>query len=94
MSRKQMHKVELTDEQRNKLSRIVASSPKKMSNETKVRAKALLCLDEAGGKPLSPDDTAKKCKLHRETVYNVRKQFATEGLEASVYRKKQNSSRT
>ena len=88
MSRKQIHKVELTDEQRNELSRIVVSPSKKLSNETKVRAKALLCLDEAGGKPLSPANTAKKCKLHRETVYDIRKQFAAEGLEAAVYRKK------
>jgi transposase len=62
-----------------------------MSNETKVRAKALLHLDERGESPLSPAETAKKCKLHRETVYDIRKQYSAEGLEATVYRKKRKS---
>jgi len=88
MSRKQEYKVELTNEQRSELSAIVASSSKRLSPETKYRAKALLCLDELGEKPLSPADTARKCKLHRETIYGIRKQFTKEGLEAVVYRKK------
>jgi len=88
MSRKQEYKIQLTTEQRAELSAIVTSSSKKLSSETKSRAKALLCLDEFSEKPLSPVDTARKCKLHRETVYGIRKQFASEGLEAAVYRKK------
>jgi len=88
MSRKQEYKVQLTAEQRTELSTIVTSSSKKLSPETKSRAKAILCLDELGEKPLSPADTAKKCKLHRETVYSIRKQFISDGLEAVVYRKK------
>jgi len=88
MPRKQEYKVQLTAKQRGELSAIVTSSSKKLSPETKSRAKALLCLDELGEKPLSPSDTAGKCKLHRETVYGIRKQFALEGLEAVVYRKK------
>jgi len=88
MSRKQEHKVELTAEQRLKLSSIVTSSSKKLSPETKARAKVLLCLDELGDKPLNPADTARKCKLHRETVYGIRKQFVLEGLETVVHRKK------
>ena len=88
MSRKQEYKVHLTTEQRGELSGIVVTASKKVSQETKQRAKALLCLDEFGDKPLSPADTARKCKLHRETVYGIRKQFVLEGLEAVVYRKK------
>jgi len=88
MSRKQEYKVQLTAEQRVELSAIVTSSSKKLSLETKSRAKALLCLDELGDKHLNPADTARKCKLHRETVYGIRKQFALEGLEAVVHRKK------
>jgi len=88
MSRKQEHKVELTTEQRLKLSSIVVSSSKKLSPEAKSRAKALLCLDELGENPLSPADTARKCKLHRETVYGIRKQFVLKGIEDVVYRKK------
>ena len=88
MSRKQEYRVQLTTEQRADLLKIAASSSKKLSTEAKSRAKALLCLDELGDKPLSPADTAKKCKLHRETVYGIRKQFLSEGLEAVVNRKK------
>jgi len=88
MSRKQSYKVQLTVEQRSELSAVIASSSKKLSPETKSRAKALLCLDEFYEKPLSPADTARRCKLHRETVYGIRKQFVQEGLEAVVYRKK------
>ena len=94
MSRKQEYKVQLTTEQRAELSAIVASSSKRLSPETKSRAKALLHLDEFGEKPLTPADTAKKCKLHRETVYGIRKQFASDGLEAVVYRKKRQTSPT
>jgi len=59
-----------------------------LSPETKSRAKALLCLDELGDKPLSLAGTTRKCKLHRETVYGIRKQFVSESLEAVVYCKK------
>ena len=88
MSRKQEHRVQLTEEQRAELLAIATSSSKKLSLESKSRAKVLICLDEFGNKPLSPADTARKCKLHRETVYGIRKQFVSEGLEAVVYRKK------
>jgi len=88
MSRKQEYKVQLTAEQRVELSALVVSSSKKLSPETKSRAKVLLCLDEFSDKHLSPADTARKCKLHRETVYGIRKLFVLEGLEATLHRKK------
>ena len=82
MSRKQMHKVELTDDQRNELGRIVASPSKKLSHETKVRAKALLYLDEVGDNPLSPADTAKKCKLHKRNCLWHQKTVCRRGLRS------------
>ena len=88
MSRKQDYKVELTQEQRDELKRIVVTPSKKVTAEAKTRAKALLCLDELGESPLKPDAAAARCKLHRETIYGIRRQFATEGLESAVYRKK------
>ena len=88
MSKNQKHKIELTNEQTAKLSKIVNSSSKKISAETKTRAKVLLCLNELGVSPLTPAETAQKCKLNRETVYAIRKQFAFTGLEATLYRKK------
>jgi hypothetical protein len=88
MSRKQEYKVELTSEQSTELNRIVASASKKLTPAAKKRAKVLLCLDEKGESPLKPEECARKCKLHRETIYGIRKQFITEGMEAAVYRKK------
>ena len=88
MSRKQEYKVELTGEQRAELNRVNVSKSKKISAEVKTRAKVLLHLDEFGENPLKPDACAKKCKLHRETVYSLRKQFVKEGFEVTLYRKK------
>ena len=82
------YKVILTEEQRNELTKIVESKSRKHSNETKVRAKILLCLDENGETWLTPAATAKKCKVARETVYLIRKQFCAEGMTATVNRKK------
>ena len=88
MGRKTTHSVKLTDEQRNEVRRIIGSSSKQISGEVKARAKVLLYSDELGGCLLCPKDIAKKAKLHRETVYQIKKQFYTEGFEAALYRKK------
>lgn len=45
-------------------------------------------MDEYGENPLSPEKTAQKVKLHRETVYDIRAQFCTQGLGIALYRKK------
>ena len=34
------------------------------------------------------EQTAKKCKLHRENVYKIRKQFVVEGMDRVLCRKK------
>jgi transposase len=91
MSRKQEHRVELSEDQRKELTRIVVTTSKKVTTEAKTRAKVLLCLDETGESPQKPESAAAKCKIHRETVYSIRKQFAAEGLESAVYRKKRES---
>lgn len=88
MASKQRYSVRLSEEERTKLGKIVASKSSKVTNETKVRAKVLLNLDENGIVSLSPAATAKKCKITRETVYLIRKQFYTDGLEATIHRKK------
>ena len=88
MARGQKYSIELPVEQRTKLERIAVSKSSKISNETKVRAKVILNLDEACKSSLTPSETAKKCKIARETVYLIRKQFCEDGLEATIYRKK------
>jgi len=84
----QKYAVKLNDEQRMYLTKYVTSKSKKNTAQNKTRAKVLLCLDENQEKPLTPEQTAKKCKLHQENVYKIRKQYALEGLEAAVERKK------
>jgi len=85
------YSVKLSTEQQTKLERIAVSKSSKISNETKVRAKVLLNLDENSKSPLTPTDAAKKCKITRETVYLIRKQFCEEGLEATIHRKKRDT---
>jgi hypothetical protein len=47
-----------------------------------------LYLDLNEEKPLKPDKVATKCGLHRETVYGIRKEFALQGIDKAVFRKK------
>ena len=88
MCMKAKHGVNLTDEQKNEVRRIMDSSSKSISTETKARAKVLYYLDECSDNPLSPERAASKAKLHRETVYAIRKEFSDNGFEAALYRKK------
>ncbi|MCL1832583.1 MAG: hypothetical protein FWG45_06730, partial [Oscillospiraceae bacterium] len=39
-------------------------------------------------KPLNVDETAKKCNLHPESVYTIRKDFIVFGMERITQRKK------
>ena len=82
----QKYAVKLSDEQRKELEKINRSRSAK--ELTKQHAKVLLSLDENGDKPLTVELTAKKCKLHPENIYKIRKQFAVEGMERALYRKK------
>ena len=88
MFKKQKYEVKLRNKQREELNKIVGSRSKKLASEVKTRAKVLLYLDKHAKIQLNPEACAKKCKLHRETIYCIRKQFVEEGLEATVYRKK------
>jgi len=85
---RQKYFIKLTDEQRKELKQFIASTSKKNTPQCKVHAKILLYIDEAGEKKLTPEQTATKCKLHRENVYKIRKQFITQGLDRVLQRKK------
>ena len=91
MKKNEKYTISLTKDERAKLCRLVMSKSKKLSSETKTRAKILLNLDRNSETPLNPADTAKKCKVTRETVYLTRRQFCTDGLETTVYRKKRST---
>lgn len=82
----QKYSVKLTTEQRKELEKI--SKSKNAKELTKQHAKVLLNLDENGENPLTVEQTAKKCKLHIENIYKIRKQFVVEGIDRALYRKK------
>ena len=84
----QKYTVELSENERKSLQKVVKSKSQKVSEERKTRAKIILCLDVNGDKPLTPEQTAKKCKVHRESVYRIRKEFIAEGIERIIVRKK------
>ena len=84
----QKYIVELREEERESLQKVAKSKSKNVTEERKARAKIILCLDINGDKPLTPEQTAKKCKVHRESVYRIRKEFIAEGIERIILRKK------
>lgn len=84
----QKYEVKLSDSQRKELKEFIQSTSKKNTQQCKVHAKILLCLDTNGTKSMTPEETSKKCKLHVENVYKIRKQFCTEGMDRVITRKK------
>ena len=84
----QKYSVKLSDEERKELQKFVKSQSKKATEKCKTRARVILHLDENGKEPLTPEQTAKKCKMHPENVYVIRKEFVTQGMERVIARKK------
>ena len=80
--------VKLSEVERARLEKFTSSTSKTNTLQSKTRAKIILHLGENGGKPLTPEQTAKKCKTHQENVYKIRKQFLTEGIDRILNRKK------
>jgi hypothetical protein len=85
---RQKYEIRLTGDDKTQLMRVYKSKSKNISSETRKRAKAILLLDLNSDKPLTPEQTASKCGLHRETVYGIRKEFVDEGFEIAINRKK------
>ena len=78
--------VRLTDDQRETLERLVqtGSHPAAMRR----RANILLLSDADGSDAWSDDDIAERLETSRMTVQRVRQQFAAEGFDATLHRKK------
>lgn len=78
--------VRLTDDQRETLERLVqtGSHPAAMRR----RADILLLSDADGPDAWSDDDIAERLETSRMTVRRVRQQFAAEGFDATLHRKK------
>jgi transposase len=81
--------VKLTDDERNKLRRMTKSGTHTVRSIT--RANILLHLDEGLGDKRDQAEAAAICGVSTVTVYNVSKQYATEGLDAVLNRKKRNT---
>lgn len=77
--------VKLTQEQREKLLKIVRKGTSKAKRI--LHANILLALDENQGKPPSAPVIAERFNVHRQTVQTIRKAFATKGLEPALGRK-------
>jgi hypothetical protein len=82
------YSIKLDDTQRKELEAFIKSTSKNNTPQCKIHAKILLYLDEDGEKKLTPKQTAIKCRLHRENIYKIRKQYTTQGIDRVLQRKK------
>jgi len=87
----QKYTVKLTEAEQEELKKYVKSKAKKVTEKCRTRAKVIINLDINGEKPLTPEQTAQKCGLHTESVYKIRKEFVTEGIERIIQRKKRST---
>ena len=51
------------------------------------RARVLLLVDRSEGQSRTDDEAAQAAMVHKQTVYNIRKRYATEGLDSALYEK-------
>ena len=83
----QKWKVELKSESKKEIERLLRS--KKVSIEVKKRCQILKDIDESDGRnPLSVKRVTVKRGVCENTVINVRRDFAENGFEAAITRKK------
>ena len=78
--------IRLTDEQRGILQRYTRTGTR--SPRSLVRAKVLLLADADGPDACTDEEIADHLGTSRMTVMRVRMQFAAEGLDATLHRKK------
>jgi len=82
----QKYTIKLTPQEQTKLEKITQSKTTKPL--TKQHAKILLTLNENNPNHLTIKQTAKKCKLHPENIYKLRKQYTLHGIDKAIHRKK------
>jgi transposase len=78
--------ITLTDEQRQALHRLVHTGTRPAAMRR--RAQILLKADAAGPDAWTDEEIAEHLETSRMTVQRVRQQFAAEGLDATLHRKK------
>lgn len=77
--------INLDDKQRNMLTKLVCEA--KESNRTIMRARILLMSDTTQGEKQSIRELAEKLGTTETTIKTVRTEYATQGLDAALYRK-------
>lgn len=83
----QKWKVNLSKEEHKKIKMVMRS--KKVSMEAKKRAQILLDIDESGGRtPLSLSNVTSKRGVCQNTVIRLRRNYAENGIESAIFRKK------
>jgi transposase len=80
------YKVYLPGEERRKLEKLIKTG--KHAAQKIIRANLLLYLDENQGGVGSQERIAEQCKVSTALIYKVSRQYAEEGLEATLERKK------
>jgi transposase len=81
------HHVRLTVEERKMLLKIITKGT--VSAQTIMHANVLLALDENSSSPRkSEKEIAKLYHVHSQTVYNIRRRYAQEGLNTTIRRRK------
>lgn len=84
--------IRLTDEERNLLNKIISDGME--SERTIMRAKILLMSDATQPEKVSIKKLAKLLGTTDTTIQTVRTEYASDGVESAVYRKKRVVSRT
>ena len=77
--------VHLSAEERSHLENLIRSGSAPV--RTTARARILLLVDRSCGSQRKDDEVAEAVMVHEQTVYNVRKRFAREGLGSALYEK-------
>ena len=77
--------VNLSSDERSLLETLIraGSAPAR----TIARARILLLVDRSCGQSRSDDDVAEAVMVHKQTIYNVRRRYASAGLDRALYDK-------
>ena len=79
------HKINLSAEERTFLENMIRTGA--ASARTIARARILLLSDRSLGHKRKDDEVAQAVMVHKQTVLNIRKHYAKEGLESALYEK-------
>lgn len=89
---KTIYEISLPDEERDLLTQVVAEG--KESERTVMRARVLLLLDRNKNARISMPKLAEKLGTTKTTIENIRCEYVTQGLEASLHRKERRRTRS